>query len=168
MTPPPTSSNLTVAHTRRVSPLVVVAAVLGLVFIGSAALVASLFAPNGRDANVVTAFVLGTIAPTVVGLLALIRGDHAAQIGQANAERLVETAATVEQVAKDVNGHLARHDQLAQKVTNVAEGLARAAGVPVQMRDPASRTRSEDLGAAEVVTPVAMPADSGPLAPDQS
>ena len=167
MTTPTSSSSLTVARNRRVSPLVIVAAVVALVFIGVAALVASEFAPPGRDTQVVTAFVLSTLAPTVVGLLALVRGDHAVQQGETNAQRLVDTAATVEQVAKDVNGHLTRHDTLAASMTRTAETLATLAtnATPVA-RAATERTRATDPGQPAGQT-AAAPADAPPLAPDQ-
>lgn len=168
MTIAPTSLQLTVAHTRKVSPLVVIAAVVALVFIGTAALVATLYAPPGHDANVITAFVLGTLAPTVVGLLALIRGDHAVQQGEQNAQRLVDTAAKVEEVAHNVNGHLEAHQELAERVTTVAEGIAAAAGVPVQVRSTASRTRSGDGTSTTVTEQIPAGMDAPPLAPDQS
>lgn len=148
MTLPDLRATHPVTVIRRVSPVVIIAAVVALSFIGAATLVATLFAPRGHDATVITAFVLSTLAPTIVGLLALVRGDHAVQVGETNATRLVATAAKVEQVAQDVNGHLGRHDQLAQAVANVAETVAAAAGVEVAMpRDPETRTRSADVTA---------------------
>lgn len=167
--PDPTTAALTVPNSRRVSPLVIVAAVVSLVLIGAAALVASLYAPAGRDSSIITAFVLGTIAPTTVGLLALVRGDHAAILGQANARRLVATAAKVEQVAENVNGHLERHDALAGQVMEVADRLANSATPLAQIgRQSTTRSRSTDTDpdGPGLVDPGA--ADSQPLAPDQS
>lgn len=168
MTTTATTASLTVPQTRKVSPIVIIAAVVSMAFIGAGALVATLFAPPGRDANIITAFVLGTIAPTTVGLLALVRGDHAVQQGEQNAVRLADTAAKVVEVAQNVNGHLDAHQELAERVTNVAEGIANAAGIPVQVRDPASRSRAGDTDPVTILEQVPPSADTGPLAPDQS
>lgn len=158
----------TAAGIRKLSPVVIVAAVLALVFIAAATLVATLFAPKGHDTAVVTAFVIGTIAPTIVGLMALVRGDHAVQVGERNAQSLAATAATVEQVATDVNGHLQRHDALAEKVADVAQTIASAAGVNVAPpRDPGARTRASDGPAPLATTSTPVPADVPPLS-DQS
>lgn len=165
MTLPDLRTTTPVTVMRRVSPVVVIAAVVALAFIGAATLVATLFAPRGHDATVVTAFVLSTLAPTIVGLLALVRGDHAVQVGETNATRLVATAAKVEQVAQDVNGHLGRHDALAASVAQVAETVAAAAGVQVSVpRDPQTRTRDTDVPASSTTDAAPAVADVAPLA----
>ena len=168
MTLPPTHRSLTVQRQRSVSPIVIVAAIVALAFLAVGALVVEQWAPAGHDTSVVTGFILGTLAPTIVGLLALVRGDHAVQQGKANAELVAATADTVEKVAENVNGHLERHQELAEKVTNVAEGIAAAAGIPVKVRDPASRTRGTDTTRELVVDQITPGLDAPPLAPDQS
>lgn len=150
-----------VRPSRRPSPVVAVAALVAVLFIGAGLLIATLYAPNGRDTSAVVGFVTAAVGPTVVALLTLARGDRAAKLGVANADKLDSTIATVEQVAKDVNGHLQRHDALAANVMTVATGVAAAAGVVIDpARDMTSRSRADDLPGSDVPG-----ADAPPLAP---
>lgn len=130
---------------RKLSPVVIIGATLALVFVAAGLLVATLFAPAGRDTTVIIGFVVSVVGPTILGLLTLIRGDHAAKLGADNARKLDLTIATVDQVARDVNGHLARHDTLEENVMQVAKGVAQVAnaglGAP---RNPDARTRATD------------------------
>jgi hypothetical protein len=157
-TPTPLPLPLPASVTRRVSPVVAVGALVALAFVGAGLLVATLFAPSGRDTTVVIGFVVSIIGPTVLTLLALIRGDHAAKLGASNAEKLDATIATVEKVAHDVNGHLQRHDELAANVMEVANGVAQAAGLNAGTpRNPQARTRSSDEHLPQVTDVQAAP-----------
>lgn len=160
----PAAAPLTVAHHRNVpSPLVIVAAIVAMVCIAVGALVIGEFAPANANSAVVTGFVLGTVAPTIMGLLALLRGDHAVRVGQDNAAKLVATSAKVAEVAKNVNGHLERHDDLAEKLTDTADSLARLAtsGTPIA-RAATARTRATDVARTDATgTPVVT--DAPPL-----
>lgn len=161
---PPTATPLTVAHHRNVpSPLVIVAAITAMVCIAVGALVIGEFAPAHADTAVVTGFVLGTVAPTIMGLLALLRGDHAVRVSQDNAQRLVETSAKVAEVAENVNGHLERHDDLAETLTHTADSLAKLATntTPVA-RAGTARTRSTDAAPTDPAGDP-LPGDSPPL-----
>jgi hypothetical protein len=116
---------------RGISTSTVVAAVLALVFLGLAGTIAATFVPANR-ATSVYAFISAVIAPTVLTLLALVRADH-------NTQDIGRTAAKVDQATEYINGHLERHDQLADHVLTVAENIATLAGPAIATeRKPAS------------------------------
>lgn len=148
---------------RSLSPLVLVVVILGVGFLGAGLLIASLYAPTGKDATYVTGFVITVIGPALLGLVAAVRADHAARVGNANAVSLATATQAIEKVQADVNGHLSEHVAQTTKALEVAAqvtSVAEQAGIVA--RAPGTRTRADD--------PPAIPAQSGDLAPlaDQS